>query len=127
VITFTRILSLPLITDIFKNLYSTEAFTIVWKSKDSDIITLAKTFDKDKKIKVGVEAKSSEYDPPDGSDDSMATFFFSGIPVIMQDERLKTSTWHVTSAPEPTPEPSAVLSLLALGGLGLVSLKRKQS
>lgn len=30
-------------------------------------------------------------------------------------------------ANKPVPEPSAVLSLLALGGLGLVSLKRKQS
>ena len=37
-----------------------------------------------------------------------------------------TSTAYVSNTSQ-VPEPSAVLSLLALGGLGLVSLKRKQN
>ena len=37
-------------------------------------------------------------------------------------------TFYVSNTSQvPVPEPSAVLSLLALGGLGLVSLKRKQN
>jgi len=36
-------------------------------------------------------------------------------------------TGGLDPGPARTPEPSAVLSLIALGGLGLVSLKRKQS
>ncbi|NCS49863.1 MAG: PEP-CTERM sorting domain-containing protein [Microcystis aeruginosa BK11-02] len=47
---------------------------------------------------------------------------------LFQNENCCNFTVYASNTSQvPVPEPSAVLSLLALGGLGLVSLKRKQN